>query len=50
MSLILAFDPGFGNTKVASEQGVHVLQSALARPREIGMAAKGLAIQAARRL
>ena len=42
MSLIIALDPGFGNTKVASSQGVFVLQSAVARPREIGMAAKGL--------
>lgn len=46
MSLILAYDPGFGNTKVASEKGVHVLQSAVAHPHEIGMAAKGLEIQA----
>ncbi|MBN1453270.1 MAG: ParM/StbA family protein [Anaerolineales bacterium] len=42
MSLILALDPGFGNTKVATSQGVHVIQSAVARPHEIGMAAKGL--------
>lgn len=42
MSTILAYDPGFGNTKVAAAGGVHVLQSAVARPREIGMAAKGL--------
>ncbi len=46
MSLIIALDPGFGNTKVASSQGVFVLQSAVARPREIGMAAKGLETQA----
>ena len=46
MSLILALDPGFGNTKVASENGVHVLQSAVARPCEIGMAARGLETQA----
>ena len=42
MTTILALDPGFGNTKVASSQGLFVLQSAVARPREIGMAAKGL--------
>jgi len=46
LSLIIALDPGFGNTKVASSQGVFVLQSAVARPREIGMAAKGLETQA----
>jgi hypothetical protein len=46
LSLIIALDPGFGNTKVASAQGVFVLQSAVARPREIGMAAKGLETQA----
>jgi hypothetical protein len=46
MSMILAFDPGFGNTKVASAEGVYVLQSAVARPHEIGMAAKGLETQA----
>ena len=46
MSLILAYDPGFGNTKVASEKAVHVLQSAVARPHEIGMAAKGMETQA----
>jgi len=46
MSLIVALDPGFGNTKVASEAGVYVLQSAVARPREIGLAAKGLETQA----
>jgi len=42
LSFVIALDPGFGNTKVASSQGVFVLQSAVARPREIGMAAKGL--------
>ena len=46
MSMILAFDPGFGNTKVASAEGVFVLQSAVARPHEISMAAKGLETQA----
>ena len=46
MSTIVALDPGFGNTKVASEGKVYVLQSAVARPREIGMAAKGLETQA----
>jgi hypothetical protein len=45
MSTIVALDPGFGNTKVASSQGVHVLQSAVASPREIGMAARGLETQ-----
>jgi hypothetical protein len=44
--MIMAFDPGFGNTKVASSEGVCVLQSAVARPHEIGMAAKGLETQA----
>ncbi len=46
MTVVIALDPGFGNTKVASSQGVFVLQSAVARPREIGMAAKGLETQA----
>jgi hypothetical protein len=46
ISLILAYDPGFGNTKVASDQGVHILQLTVARPHEIGMAAKGLETQA----
>ena len=46
MSQILALDPGFGNTKVASSQGVYVLQSAVARPHEIGLAARGLETQA----
>jgi hypothetical protein len=46
MSNILALDPGFGNTKVASSNGVSVLQSAVACPHEIGMAAKGLETQA----
>jgi len=45
MSTIIAYDPGFGNTKIAASQGVHVLQSAVARPHEIGMAAKGLETQ-----
>jgi hypothetical protein len=45
MSTIIALDPGFGNTKVAAEGGVHVMQSAVASPREIGMAAKGLETQ-----
>ncbi|MGD0879129.1 MAG: hypothetical protein ABSA01_13420 [Anaerolineales bacterium] len=46
MSLILAYDPGFGNTKVASDQGVHILRLTVARPHEIGMAAKDLVTQA----
>jgi hypothetical protein len=45
VSTILALDPGFGNTKVALSQSLFVLQSAVARPREIGMAAKGLETQ-----
>lgn len=45
MNTIVAFDPGFGNTKVASAEGVHVLQSAVTCPHEIGMAAKGLETQ-----
>jgi hypothetical protein len=42
MNTIVAYDPGFGNTKIAVEGGVHVLQSAVARPHEIGLAARGL--------
>jgi len=41
-SLIVGYDPGFGNTKVCTPAGVAVLQSAIARPREIGQAAQGV--------
>jgi hypothetical protein len=46
MNQILALAPGFGNTKVVSSHGAHILQSAVARPHEIGLAAKGLETQA----
>jgi Actin like proteins N terminal domain len=42
MNTICALDPGFGNTKVTIDGKVAVLQSAVARPRAIGMAASGL--------
>jgi hypothetical protein len=44
MSLILAYDPGFGNTKVASDQGVHILQLAVAHPGGLGQGTSDLQV------
>jgi hypothetical protein len=38
----IALDPGFGNTKVCTGGKVAVVQSAVARPVEVGMAASGM--------
>jgi len=42
--LVIALDPGFGNTKVAMNGQHVVLQSAVARPVEIGLAAAGVRV------
>lgn len=42
MSEILSFDPGYGNVKVCLNGKVNVLQSVVARPQKLGMAAIGL--------
>lgn len=42
--LFIALDPGFGNTKVASNGQVSCQQSAVARPVEIGLAAAGMRV------
>ncbi len=42
MTFVVALDPGYGNTKVKTSEGVNVLQSAIARPRPLGMAAQGV--------
>ena len=39
---ILALDPGYGNTKVCIDGTTAVLQSAIARPQSVGMAAIGM--------
>jgi hypothetical protein len=44
MSLILAYDPGFGNTKVASDQGVNILQLAVAHPGGLGQGTSDLQV------
>lgn len=41
--MIIALDPGFGNTKVVADSKVAILQSAVAKPRQIGNAAIGMA-------
>jgi hypothetical protein len=40
--MIIALDPGYGNTKVVIDGAAAVLQSAVARPKAIGMAAIGM--------
>ena len=42
MSFVVALDPGYGNTKVATARGTNVLQSAVARPMTLGLAAEGV--------
>jgi hypothetical protein len=42
MEFVVALDPGYGNTKVRTPEGLNVLQSAIARPRVLGMAAEGV--------
>ena len=43
--MIIAYDPGFGNDKLAAENGaVAVRQSAVSRPQKIGMAGSGIAV------
>jgi len=44
MAFVVALDPGYGNTKVATPAGVTVMQSAIARPRNVGMAADGVKV------
>lgn len=39
---ILALDPGYGNTKVCIDGTTAVLQSAIARPQSVGLAAIGM--------
>lgn len=40
--MIIALDPGYGNTKVVANGDIGVVQSAVARPVEIGQAATGM--------
>jgi len=42
MTTVLALDPGYGNTKVCVDGHVACLQSAIARPQAVGMAAIGM--------
>lgn len=42
MANVIALDPGFGNTKVCYNATVASLQTAVSRPRQIGMAAIGM--------
>ncbi len=42
MTTVLALDPGYGNTKVCLDGKVACLQSAIARPQEVGLAAIGM--------
>lgn len=42
MTLKIALDPGFGNTKVCINGATTILQSAVAKPRNIGSAAIGM--------
>ena len=46
MTTVLALDPGYGNTKVCLDGHVACLQSAIARPQEVGLAATGMKIAA----
>ena len=39
---VIAYDPGFGNTKVCVDGRVSTLQSAVSRPQSIGLAAIGM--------
>ena len=41
-TLVVGYDPGFGNTKVYVAGKAAVLQTAVARPKEVGLAAIGL--------
>jgi hypothetical protein len=40
--MLIALDPGFGNTKVCLDGRTAVIQTAVSRPRAIGLAASGL--------
>ena len=42
MTTVIALDPGFGNTKVCLGGQTTVLQSAVSRPRSLGLAAVGM--------
>jgi hypothetical protein len=42
MSIQIALDPGFGNTKVAVNGALCVIQSAVSRPKNIGLAGIGM--------
>jgi hypothetical protein len=42
MTTVLALDPGYGNTKVCVDGHIACLQSAIARPQTVGMAAIGI--------
>jgi len=42
MSTVIAFDPGYGNTKICIDQQTTVLQSVVVRPRSVGLAATGM--------
>jgi len=39
--LIIALDPGFGNTKICIDGKTSVIQSVIVRPKEIGLAGIG---------
>ncbi|HLF25288.1 MAG TPA: ParM/StbA family protein [Anaerolineae bacterium] len=43
---VMAIDPGFGNTKVCIDGRVSMVQSAVAHPREVGLATLGVRTQA----
>ncbi len=40
--MIISIDPGFGNTKVCVDGKVSIIQTAVSRPKMIGMAAIGM--------
>lgn len=46
MTFVIALDPGYGNTKVRTPEGKNILQSAIARPKRLGMAAQGIEVAA----
>ncbi len=42
LPLVMALDPGYGNTKVCVDGQIGMLQSAVSRPRDVGLAGIGL--------
>ncbi len=41
---IIVSEPGYGNTKVGMESGIHVMQTAVAMPVNVGLAATGMRV------